>query len=49
MKKTLMLLLALAAAGGAPAQTGQAGLKAGLWETTTTRMTADGKDMKAPL
>ena len=47
MKKTLMLLLALAAAGGAPAQTGQAGLKAGLWETTTTRMTADGKDMKA--
>lgn len=49
MKKTFIALLALATWGGAQAQGSSSGLKAGLWETRTTRMTADGQDMMAQI
>jgi len=43
MKPFVIALLALSALGAAQAQS--SGLKAGLWESRTTRMTVDGKDM----
>ena len=46
MKKTLSALLVLAALGAAHAQSG---MKAGLWESRTTKMTVDGKDMTPTL
>ena len=52
MNKTLialLALLALVAGGTAQAQTSQSGLKAGLWETRTLRMTVDGQDMTAQM
>lgn len=49
MTKTIVALWALAAWGGVQAQAPQSGLKAGLWESRTTRMTADGQDMLAQI
>lgn len=46
MKARSIVLLAALAAATAQAQ-GPGGLKAGLWETRTTRMQMDGKDMLA--
>ena len=40
MKKTLTALMALAALGAAQAQSG---MKAGLWESHTTKMTVDAR------
>ena len=49
MNKTLIALLALTAVGAAQAQNSPSGLKAGLWETRTLKMSVDGQDMSAQM